>query len=274
MLRSMKDLEHYRIGALDGDVGHVEDFYFDDHAWVIRYLVVETGNWLSSRRVLISPISIHDPDWAARVLPVSITRAQVESSPDIETHLPVSRQHEMQYLGYYGYPYYWTGGGLWGAGLFPYAMAPGYGGIGPDPDQQSVRDRRHEAVERAIHRDDDPHLRSCKAVVGCHIHATDGDIGHVEGLLVDEETWAIRYLVIDTSNWWIGHKVLVAPEWSTGIDWTQETVTVRLTRKSIADAPSYDAGVALTRQHEALLHEHHRQTGYWHESDPTESHTE
>ena len=271
MFRSLKDLEQYRIGATDGDIGHVEDFYFDDDAWVVRYLVVHTGTWLANRQVLISPISIHRPDWAARLLPVAITRAQVEGSPAIDTHLPVTRQHEMQTLGYYGYPYYWTGGGLWGAGLYPYAMAPGYGGIGRDFAQQAATDRRYESVERAIHRNDDPHLRSCKAVVGYHIHATDGHIGHVSGFLVDEETWAIRYLVVDTSNWWLGHRVLVAPAWITAIDWFEETVSLHLTRQSIADAPAYDDGIALTRQHEALLYDHHGQTGYWHDSNVVES---
>jgi len=100
MLRSLKDLQHYEIGAIDGVIGHVKDFYFDDDAWVARYLVVDTGNWLPGREVLITPISIHHPNWVGRILPVSITKAQVEGSPAIATHLPVSRQHEMQYLGY------------------------------------------------------------------------------------------------------------------------------------------------------------------------------
>src|SRR5665213_2117878 len=130
MLRSMKDLEGYAIRATDGDIGHVKDLYFDDDKWVIRYLVVETGTWLSSRKVLISPFAVGDPDWAARVLPVSITKEQVKNSPDIDTDKPVSRQHEMQYLGYYGYPYYWGGAGFWGAGVYPSMMVMGIGFAG------------------------------------------------------------------------------------------------------------------------------------------------
>jgi hypothetical protein len=113
----MKDLEDYVIGAADGTIGHVKDFYFDDEAWVIRYLVVDTGTWLSSRTVLISPIAIGHPNWLEKILPVSITKEQVKNSPDIDTEKPVSRQHEIQYLGYYGYPYYWGGPGLWAGGL-------------------------------------------------------------------------------------------------------------------------------------------------------------
>src|SRR5271170_6267835 len=114
MLRSLKDLEDYAIHATDGVIGHVTDFYFDDDAWVVRYLLVETGTWHSSRRVLISPIAIGQPNWVERILPVSITREQVKNSPEIDTDKPVSRQHEVQFLGYYGYPYYWAGDGLWG----------------------------------------------------------------------------------------------------------------------------------------------------------------
>jgi hypothetical protein len=122
MLRSTQDLEHYSIGATDGDIGHVKDFYFDDDAWVVRYLVVDTGTWLTGRRVLISPISLREPNWIERTLPVAITREQVKNSPDIDTHKPVSRQEENLYLGYYGLPGYWGGAGMWGDGMYAYAM--------------------------------------------------------------------------------------------------------------------------------------------------------
>ena len=130
MLRSIKDLEGFAVGATDGTIGHVKDFYFDDRAWIVRYLVVDAGAWLSSRKVLISPISIGRPDWAERLLHVSITKEQVRQSPDIDTDKPVSRQHEMQFSGYYGYPYYWGGSGYWGGGMYPNMMLPGCGGFG------------------------------------------------------------------------------------------------------------------------------------------------
>ena len=261
MLRSMKDLEGYAIGATDGPIGQVSDFYFDDDRWVIRYLVVDTGTWLSGRLVLISPISVKQPDWAHALLPVTLTRAQVKSSPDIDTRKPVSRQHESAYLGYYGYPVYWGGAGLWGESLYPYATTTGDAGQGAERNEREQEVQ--SSAERARHRLDDPHLRSCKAVVGYHIHATDGEIGHVDELLVDEQTWAIRYMVVNTSNWWIGHKVLVAPQWITGVHWTDETVQVGLTRAAIQGAPPYDSTVALNRQREAGLYAHHGRNGYW-----------
>ena len=263
MLRSAKDLNDYKISATDGEVGHVKDLYFDDDAWAIRYFVVDTGTWLSSRKVLISPISVHHPNWSGQTLPVSITKAQVKNSPAFDADKPVSRQNEEQYLGYYGYPYYWGGGGMWGEGLYPYAMVPGYAGYGVD---RAERDREMEAYvreDRARHRNDDPHLRSCNAVTGYHIHATDGDIGHVSGFLVDDETWAIRYLIIDTSNWWMGHKVLVAPAWIKGVQWFDEKVSVDLSRDSIKTAPVYDPALDWSRDQERGLYRHYGRSGYW-----------
>jgi len=263
MLRNLKDLENYKIGATDGEIGHVKDFYFEDDAWVLRYFVVDTGSWLSSRKVLISPISVHHPDWLARKLPVSITREQVRHSPDIDTDQPVSRQNEEQYLGYYGYPYYWGGGGLWGEGLYPYAIAPGFAGYGLDRVERERQIEEQLRDERARHRNDDPHLRSCAAVTGYHLHATDGDIGHVAGFLVDDETWAIRYLVVDTSNWWMGHQVLIAPPWIKGVHWNDKTVAVDLSRAAIQSAPPYDPASGWSREQERNLSRHYGRSGYW-----------
>ncbi len=224
MLRSMNDLDDCVIQATDGIIGQVKDLYFDDHAWVIRYLVVDTGTWLSSRKVLISPIAIGHPNWTEKVLPVSITKEQVKNSPAIDTDKPVSRQNEMTYSGYYGYPYYWGGAGLWGGGVYP---GSGYASVGVGvglppvvPPEVEEANACAQAQAAARHQDDDPHLRSSEAVKGYHIRASDGDIGHVQGLLVDEETWAIRYIIVDTSNWWLGQQVLIAPRWIEGVSWS------------------------------------------------------
>jgi hypothetical protein len=260
MLRSVKDLEGYSVGATDGDIGHVKDFYFDDRAWVVRYLIVDAGAWLSSRKVLISPISIGRTDWADRVLHVSITKEQVRNSPDIDTEKPVSRQHEMQFSGYYEYPYYWGGSSYWGGGMYPNLMMPGYGGFG---SPQAIRMEEERAYTQAESDRSDPHLRSCRAVMKYHIHASDGDIGHVDGLLVDDETWAIRYLIVDTGNWWLGHKLLVAPQWIEAVSWDDSKVSVKMTRQAIKDAPAYDPTTRLERRDEADLYDHYGRPGYW-----------
>jgi len=115
MLRSVNDLDGFKVGAADGHIGKVKDCYFDDEAWVIRYVVVDTSAWLGGREVLISPYSIGPPDWSRLILPVSLTKEQIKNSPSIDTDQPISRQYERSHLGYYGYPYYWGGHRVCGA---------------------------------------------------------------------------------------------------------------------------------------------------------------
>jgi sporulation protein YlmC with PRC-barrel domain len=264
MLRSMKDLEGYAIAAIDGTIGHVKDVYFDDEAWVVRYLIVDTGAWLSSRKVLISPVAIGQPNWTERLLPVSITMERVKNSPDIDTQQPVSRHQESQYLEYYGYPYYWVGIGVWGQGAYPSMMLTGlgYGGSATQDGQVEPEHILTDAEARQRH-DHDPHLRSCKEVMDYHVHATDGDIGHVQGLLVDDENWKIRYLIVNTSNWWLGHEVLIAPQWIRDVTWTDAKVSVNLTRQALKDAPPYESATQLDRKEEARVYNHHGRAGYW-----------
>jgi len=255
MLRSVKSLEGFAIGATDGTFGKVKDFYFDDQAWVIRYLVVDTSAWLGGREVLVSPYSINQPDWAGNVLPATISKKQIEDSPGIETDQPVSRQYERSYLGYYGYPFYWGGSGLWGDGYYPgiYRQGmdaedyAGYNGYlsGPSAD------------------DGDPHLRSCDAVKGYHIRASDGEIGHVQGFLLDDSTWSIRYLIVNTSNWWVGHKVLISPEWIDKVSWAGSFVATTLDRQAIKAAPAYDEYAPFGRDGESALYDHYDRKAYW-----------
>ncbi len=251
MLRNAKDLRGYALRATNGEIGSVEDLYFDDEGWAIRYFVVDTGHWLRGRKVLISPLAVGHPDWMSRLLPVSITRAQVEHSPDVDTERPVSRQHEAAHLGYYGYRSYWEGGGSWGLGAYP-------GGLMPPSPVDGVTNRGTPAT----HAPDDVHLRSCRATIGHHIMARDGEIGHVEDLLVDELDWAIRYLIVDTSNWWGGHRVLISPQWIEAAHWSDATISVDLTREAVKTSPPYDATAQLERQQEQGMFEHYGRPGY------------
>jgi hypothetical protein len=246
MLRRMKDMEGYSISALDGVIGEVKDYYFDDVGWVIRYLVVETGDWLASRRVLISPAAINGPNWSEKSIPAAITLEQVKNSPPIDTDKPVSRQHEVRYLEHYNLPPYWSGSGLWGAGTFPNAVVS-----------------RPSAWSNEQHPMQDAHLRSGNTVLRYHIQAVDGDIGHVQAILIDERTWAIRYLIVNTSNWWLGHEVLIAPQWIEEINWATSKIVLPFKRESIRDAPPYDPHAQLDRSQEARTYAHHKREGYW-----------
>ena len=257
MLRSMKDLHGFTIGATDGDIGTVKEFYFDDVSYTVRYVVVETGGWLSDRRVLLSPIAFRATDWEHQRITTGLTKAKVEKSPDIDTQKPVSRQHETAFFGYYGYGPYWEGPYLWGASPNPY--------LGPGPVLNPAALGREQSWNWEGRERHDPHLRSSRAVTGYHIQSTDGDIGHVEGFVVDDESWAIRYMIVDTSNWWAGKKVLVAPAWIEKVDWDQSKVHVTITRAQIENSPEYDPAQPVERAYEQQLHGHYGQPRYWSE---------
>lgn len=266
MLRSIKTLDACVIAASDGVIGHVKDFFFDDQDWVIRHLVVDCGNWIPGRKVLISPRAIGHLDWAERELSVAISKEQIRNSPDIDTDKPVHRQHELELNDHYGYPAYWGGIGYWGSGMYPGMILPGYGGFG---SPEAIREQGESAATRAAilkAPGDKPHLRSCREVMGYHVHADDGDIGHVDGMLVDDETWAIRYLIVDTSNWWLGHRVLISPTWINAVSWADSAVSVHLSRDAIEKAAPYDPAIPVSRAQEAEIYGHYDRPAYWNDS--------
>jgi hypothetical protein len=256
MLMKTTHLKGVAIRATDGVLGSVDQLYFDDETWAIRYLTVETGGWLGGRRVLISPISVVHTDWQSRLVDVALTRKQVKDSPDIDTHKPVSRQHEAEYLGYYGYPFYWGGPYLWGPASYPAGLA-----IPTTDSTEAVADRvRRESA--------DSHLRSTEAVTGYYIEAADGEIGHVDGFVVDDEAWAIRYIEVATRNWWPGKKVLVSPAWIERVSWEDSKVYAGLSREAIKGAPGYVESMAITREYEDRLYGHYGRPPYWlHEAE-------
>jgi uncharacterized protein YrrD len=233
MLLNAKNLKGAAIVARDGAIGEIDDFYFDDEKWTVRYLVVDTGSWLFSRKVLISPISIEKADEGANQVIVNLTRDQVKDSPDIDTQKPVSRQHETAFMDYYGYPYYWGGPYLWGDAAFPATLS-----MPPAVKSQmaaAATARRREAEESC-----DERLRSVNEVNGYDIGAADGEIGHVDDFIIDDEDWAIRFIVIKTGGWLSGRKTLVAPRWIEGISWDESKMFVSLTRDQIASGPEYN----------------------------------
>jgi uncharacterized protein YrrD len=256
-LRSLKDVQGAAIRATDGEIGSVHELLFDDQHWTARYLVADTGGWLTGRLVLLSPAVLGDLDWQERTLDVRLTRRQIEESPDITTDQPVSRQHELDLANYYGYGPYWGGVGLWGPAMYPVGLwragtvsAP----VGAATDEPS----RATQEERG-----DPHLRSTREVAGYAIAARDDEIGHVADFILDDESWAVRYLVVDTRNWWPGKHVLVAPQWITGISWPDRAVMVGLTRAEVKGGPEYDPSRVLGREDEARLYRHYGRAGYW-----------
>lgn len=251
MLKTITHLKGFSIRATDGEIGTVEQLYFDDQTWIVRYLTVATGSWLEGRKVLISPFSIKQVNWQARRVDVSLTKDQVKNSPDIDTQKPVSRQHESSYLAYYGYSNYWSGPFAWGPSYYPAGFAV--------PALDSAAD----AVSAAVSQSKDSHLRSTGGISGYDIQAIDGEIGHVSSFVLEEETWAIRYIEVATRNWWPGKKLLISPEWMHRVSWLSLKVYVALMRETIQTAPAYVESVPITRQYEQLLHAYYGRPPYW-----------
>lgn len=253
MLQRVASIEGCRLLATDGEIGSIEDVYFDDERWVVRYLVIDTGGWLTGRDVLISPYAVKLVDLAARTVAVDLTREKVRLSPDISTKGPLSRQREAEYYRYYGYPAYWPFMTYWPAGAFPTV---------PQPDPLQAAEERAKREEHARQREQsDPadfHLRSSSEVAGYRIQATDNGIGHVEDFLFDDETWAIRYLVIDTRKWLPGRRVLVSSQWIREVDWGQGTVKVDRSREQIRQAPEFDPDHLPAGDHERAPQQVHR----------------
>jgi len=249
MKRIISRLVGCKVRAKDGDLGRVEDFYFDDHRWIIRYMVVDTRRWLQGRQVLISTAALKRPDWKARAFPVNLTKEQVRNSPSIDTDKPVSRQHEVALHDYYEWPVYW------GVGVQPYT------GVGyPVPARLGLGARRREL---SLEKPEDPNLRSTDTVTGYSLHAPDGDIGRVQDFVVDDETWAIRYVVVDTHNWLPGKKVLMFPAWISRVSWGKSKVFVDLSRESIKNCPAFDPSKPVTRSYEERLFDHYGRAKYW-----------
>jgi len=245
MLINAKTLRGYKLNGLDGEVGKVKEFYFDDRHWAIRYLVADTGNWLTGRQVLISPYALVAVNKDAEHIDIDLTKKQIEDSPSLDSDKPVSKQFEEAYFGYYGYPMYWGGPAMWG--YYP----------------RVVREREKWRASNKEEKKWDPNLRSTNDVSNHHIQATDGEIGHVEDFIIDDETWAIRYLIIDTKNWWPGKKVLISPHWIERVSWSESKVFVNLTREKIKQSPEYSEESLLTRDYETKLHQHYNRRGYW-----------
>ena len=252
MLLSLNHFLLYKIEASNGHIGHLRDVYIDDEFWIIRYLVVDTGKWLPGRNVLLSPFSILEVDMMNKTISLNITKEQVENSPEIMEAKPVSRQKEIELVEYYGWPSYWAGaiGDLSGAFAIPPTTLV-----------------QEEAKQVAGETKNDPHLRSCKEITNYIIQAIDGELGHVDDFIVDDQAWIIRYLIIDTRKWLHllpgGTKVLVAQQWIDKVDWADSKLYVDLTRDEVKKSPEFDPSAPVNREYETVLYDYYGRPKYW-----------
>ncbi len=221
------------VEATDGDIGTVSDLLFDDHSWTTRWLIVETGSWFSSRKILLPLSALGKPDEQRRRFTVRITRQQVKDSPDIDTDLPVSRHREAHVYNYYDLNPYWT------SGFAPMSNAMATPFVLPFV-RDDVEPRYQNSGTDAVQLDGDPHLRSVHAMIGYHIAATDGEIGHVEDFLIDDESWQLCYMTVDTKNWLPGERVLLPIRLIQEISWFTKIIKVQISREKVKGSPPYD----------------------------------
>lgn len=257
MLRSLNNLTDYNLHASDGEIGDIKDFFFDDEEWVVRYMVVRTDSKLFGKDVLISPYAFTKIDWQEEEIYTNLTREQIKNSPDIDTEKPISRQKEMEYHSYYGFPVYWGGPGLWGTATYPATMAAIFHEKEEKEKEQAVREDEYAKEES------ENHLRSTKEVDGYTIEAIDDRVGHVEDFIAEEESWCIRYFVVDTRTILPGKKVILSPEWIKEIDWGASKVVVDLLADTIKNSPEVDLNEPISRKTEEDLFNYYGFPRYW-----------
>jgi hypothetical protein len=257
MLRNVKKLLGSHIQAIDGKFGKVDDLLFDDMSWTIRYLVADTGRWLPGRKVLLSPLSLGKLDWDEHIFRVELTKKQIEDSPPIEKDEPVSRRHEERLSAYYNLMPYWVGGVMGGIYVAPTNVGD-QSGTSVDLDET-----KSGVPEESEEKQGSPNLRSSSEVMSYGIDAKDGNIGHVEDFIIDDESWIIRYLAADIGNWRHGQKVLIAVSWIRKVDWGDASVSIDLTKEEIRESPEYDPFSPIKRKYEDELHDHYGRSKYW-----------
>lgn len=254
MLRSLKEIIGYSIQETDDVLGTCQDFIFDDALWVIRYMVADTGNWLRHHRVIIPPAALGEPDWNTERLPIRYTREQLENCPLLDQHAPVSRQYEMHLHDYLEIPFYWI------SENFLEGIPDGKGVVRP-VDEIDVESSGEE--ESAAANVLEGKLRSAIEIMSYDASSVDGDIGRVDDMIIEDNSWVIRYMVIDTGAILPGKKVLVDTQWIEEVRWDKQRVIIDMTRETLEGCPEYDPDAAVNREYEVRLYDYHGKPKYW-----------
>lgn len=242
MLKSFHEIKKHSIHAIDGEIGKIVDFYFDDQEWMLRYVVVETGIWFASRRVLLSPAAFTNEDFLEKGFQTSLTRDKVKNSPVEDSEKPVSRQLEEKLNLYYCWQPYW---------LFH-----------KDNEHNLLKGSALGASDDDSETEMKSHLKSFEEIKKYRLEAHDGSIGQVEDGLLDSNDWRIHYLIVDTGAW-LGRKVLVAADWIQNIHWKDAKINIFLRKEDIKNSPRYDSSKMLDRTEEEALYAFYRRHHSW-----------
>lgn len=246
MLQSVNDLKGYDIFATDGEIGNIEEFYFEDINFKMRYLVANTGNWLTGKQNLISPVRITHLDRENRRVRVSLTKEEVRKSPTVDKHLPVSRQMEKMVSDYYGNTYYWDDRPDLNATQLATVNAA----------RATVKSAMTTTSVVSAESPQDVHLRSAQETAAYEVAGLDGTFGKIVDFIVETDNWTMRYVTVDTGSWLAEKQVLVSTGWIEGFNWSNRRVNMNLTRAQIESCPDFNEVAEITNEYETRLQKH------------------
>lgn len=247
MLRSIEDLIKSGVTCPDGDLGRVEQVYFDVRTWGMCYLIVDTSAWGYGEKIWVPLRCISQIDFASGVVKLNRTQQKMLSSSSLDTKTPVSRLQEVRIFDYYDCKPYWEEANFHGTPHDPAAPL--------EPDANTRMTEQMNALNALNALNATVHPLSTKEVGGFTIEALEGPIGHIRDFVFDDETWLIRYLTVDTRDWWQSEsEVLLSTESFKCIDSTTSTISTSLSRDAIKRSPAYIDAVPLSRMYETQLH--------------------
>jgi hypothetical protein len=230
MLWNVSVIKGYAVAGSNGPLGTASDFLFDDASWKMRWLIVDTGDRCSDRQALVPASVLDRPDPALRCFSVNLTVQEAKNCQSPDQDLPVSRQGGRDLHAYYGWEPYLAGSCFEGAIAAKFVPRPYCA-------EMRLRDRETATPPKKF---GDPHLRSVEEIIGYHVHATDGEIGHVEDFLAEESGWDIRSVKVSTKSWISRTSVLVSPVSVTMIDWIERLVFLDIDRQKVKLSTPYD----------------------------------
>lgn len=251
MFKNLLDIKGFNLKGPNGNIGTCQDALFDDQAWTVRYVDVDTGGWLSERRVLLSPISLGAPSWEKGEIYTELTGDQIESSPKLDSQSPISKEWEDSFFKFHGWPYYGVGMHMWGLTHYP--------------DESELKKIHSASPTSDIHKNTNQTIRSASELREYEVSARDGEVGRIKDFVFDTETWAIRYLVIENHSFLQRKKTIVSPFWVSHIDWMERACVIDLNRAEIecSPQPEGESNDYLDREFEMKLHNHYQRPSYW-----------
>lgn len=231
MIISSSQTRGFTLHATDGELGRCKDFLFDEDSWVVRYMVADTRKWLPGRKVLLAPEQLDSPDWSSESIPVALTKQRIKDAPPLDEAAPVSRRAEAHWADYFGYSRYWAAPAAWGT--------VGVGTAFPvtTPPTVSSSELADDTLDSDL---DAVHIRSCRELVGYALQASNGELGHIDDVLIDTSTWRLHRWVIKSKQLPQRQPVLVPVETTRNISWHARSVSVSLSREAVAACPQLD----------------------------------